>query len=629
MSRPAIAFRWLTGTLGFVLLLALILYIPPSINFRYMLLFTVAMALAEYFLVVRVGPGSYFSISHVFLFAYFINGGGIAAAIAGSLARVIAWYVLLLRSRTKLTPLYQLFSLGEFVLSVLGGTLAVSVVTSGTVFAHPILKNPITSLIVFAVSFLAGHALISTFAAWSRAGLADVRTQLWPSDTRWWAISVLTSIPFAAVIIFSRFAIGYTAATVLIFVLLAGIATIIRLNVNLRAGNEELKAVNSIGRMINATLDLSELFKIIARESRRVLPWDGFFIATGEKDSSEIQIVFMTGSGAEVAQRSIPRGAGLTGRAIQTGELIHYERRDSDRGDEAEEVTRGERKPRAIVVAPMKFGERVIGAMSVQSFRGDVYGPSQLRLLQTIAGQAAIAIRNAQLFQSEERANIERDEFLSLVTHEIKNPLASVRGYTDLAEASLQSNDIEAAVESLGVIRTEAKRIMRLTEDLLDASKMSAGKFALLIEEVDVKEILTRLATRYRGMTTQRIDLRIEEPFPKIAADGVRLTQVLENLVSNAIKYSGSSEPIEVELVRRPTTVRFSVRDYGAGIPPDKLPLIFERYYRVKEGGDTAKGTGLGLFISREIVRMHGGTIEVTSIPGEGTTFIVELPVPG
>lgn len=629
MSRSAIVFRWVTGTLGFVLLFALIILIPPSINFRYLLLFTAAMAAADYFFLVRVGPGSYFSISHAFLFAYFLNGGGLAAAIAGCVSRALVWYLLLLRSKSKQTPLYQFFSLGEFVLSVLAATLAASLVTTASAFAHPVIRKPITSLIVFALTYLVAHAVISTFAAWSRAGLAEVRSQLWPSDTKWTAISVLTSVPFAAVIIFSRFAIGYTAATVLMFLVLGGIAVIIRLNVELRTGNDELKALNRIGSLINATLDVSELFKIIARESRRVLPWDGFFIATSDRTSNDIQIVFMTGGGTEVAQRTIPRGAGLTGRAIETGEMIHYESRDSERSDEADQETRGDRKPKSIVVAPMKFGEEIIGAISVQSFRADVYGASQLRLLQTIAGQAAIAIRNAQLFQSEERANIERDEFLSLVTHEIKNPLASVRGYTDLAEASLQSGEVEGAIESLAVIRSEARRILRLTEDLLDASKMSAGKFALSLQKVNPRETVVKVTTRYRRLTPQPIELRLDENVPEIEADELRLTQVLENLMSNAVKYSEKHGPIEVELRAAPSSLRLSVRDHGAGISPEKLPRLFERYYRVQEGGQTVKGTGLGLFISREIIRMHGGTISVSSTVGQGTTFIIELPLPG
>jgi signal transduction histidine kinase len=626
MSRAAVAVRWFIGTAGFVALFVLILVAPPFLNYRHLALFTVAMALADYFFLVRIAPASYFSIAPAFLFAYLLTGGGIAASIAGLLAKVIVTNASVIRGKRMPTPLFQLFAHGEFLLSILGGTLAATLTSSVLVFQHPVLRNPFATLIIFAIGYFISHAAITTLAAWSRAGRAEVRNQLWPADTKWTAISVLASIPFAAAILFMRYTIGYTAATLMVLALMGGIALIIRLNVNLRRGNDELKAINRIGNLINATLDLPEMFRIIARESRLVLPWDGFFIAIGDRDSKEIQIVFMTGSGNEVAQRTIPQGAGLTGRAIQTGELIHYERNEASRNDEAEQESRTERSSRSIVVAPMKFGDRVIGAISVQSMRTDVYGKPQMRLLQTIAGQAAIAVRNAQLFQSEEQANRERDEFLSLVTHEIKNPLASIQGYTDLADVSLSGGDAESARESLGVIRMEAKRILRLTEDLLDASKMSEGKFALQLAEVDVAKLVHQLVSRYRGITTQPIETIVDESIPPVQADDMRLMQVLDNLLSNAVKYSRRSGAIEVELRAVAASVRLAVKDSGEGIPAEKLPLLFERYYRVEEGDQTVKGTGLGLFISREIIRMHGGNISVESVPGRGTTFTVELP---
>lgn len=626
MSRTAVAVRWAIGAGGFLGLFALILLVPPSLNYRLLLLFTLAIVLADFFFLVRIAPGSYFSIAPAFLFAYFLTGGGIAASVAGLLAKFVVTNANVLRGRRVPTPLFQLFSHGELLFSILGGTLAATLSSSRLVFQHPVLHNPFVTLIIFAAGFFVTHAAITTVAAWSRAGRAEVRNQLWPADTKWTAISVLASIPFTAAILFMRFTIGYTAATLMVFLLMAGIALIIRLNVNLRRGNDELKAINRIGNLINATLDLPEMFRIIARESRLVLSWDGFFIAIGDRDAAEIQIVFMTGSGNEVAQRTIPQGAGLTGRAIQTGELIHYERNEAGSADEAEQESRTERSSRSIVVAPMKFGDRVIGAISVQSMRTDVYGKPQMRLLQTIAGQAAIAVRNAQLFQSEEQANRERDEFLSLVTHEIKNPLAAIQGYTDLASVSMEGGDLESAKESLGVIRMEAKRILRLAEDLLDASKMSEGKFALQIADIDVASLIRQLVARYRGITSQPIEMIFDESIPPIRADDMRLTQVFDNLLSNAVKYSRRNGPIEVELRVVAASLRLAVRDSGEGIPAEKLPLLFERYYRVEEGDQTVKGTGLGLFISREIVRMHGGNISVESQPGRGTTFTVELP---
>jgi signal transduction histidine kinase len=121
----------------------------------------------------------------------------------------------------------------------------------------------------------------------------------------------------------------------------------------------------------------------------------------------------------------------------------------------------------------------------------------------------------------------------------------------------------------------------------------------------------------------------MEHAIPKIYCDPVRIGQAIENLVSNAVKYSPESGRIEVNVSVRGDSVLVSVSDEGIGIPETKIPLIFERFYRVEEAGTTVKGTGLGLFISREIVRMHGGTIHADSKPGEGSTFTIELPVAG
>ncbi len=627
MPPLAVAFRWIAGLAGFGLLGILASLTPPQINSRHFLIFAVAIIVAEIFLLVRVGPGSYFSISPAFLFAYLLVGGGLAAAALDATARLIVFYVQKLRRRSTQTPLYALFNIGQNVLSILAGTLAVRIVLGTATFSTPIRTNQIESLLIFAATYVLASTLLTSILVLSRSGFSDLRTHLWPRSTRWLLVSVATTLPFAIVLTVLARSLGYSSSSILVFLVLAGIALILRLNVDLRKGNDDLKAINRIGNLINATLELSSLFKIIARESRKVLAWDGFFIAIGEKESPEVQIVFMSGGGDEITQRSIPKGAGLTGKAIATGELIHYEQDERTEQIVEDDTLRGPKRPRSIVVAPMKFGERVIGALSVQSFQPDVYGPSQLRLLQTMANQAAIAVRNAQLFESEQKARTERDEFLSLVTHEIKNPLTSIRGYAELVELSAREAELSSAVEAVGVIKSEARRILRLTEDLLDASKMTAGHFSVIMEETDFPAIVREIVHRYSGTAKQPISLDVQEPIPTIHADPVRLTQVVENLISNAVKYSQSPDTkIDVDLSVDLTRVRLSVRDEGIGIAPEKLPLVFDRFYRVEEDGRQVKGTGLGLFITREIMRMHGGTITVQSELGKGTVFTIELP---
>ncbi len=628
LPRFLVFFRWFVGGAGLIVLALLFFYQPPQ-RFSHFLLFVAMVILGEVLFSVRVAPGSQFSIAAPFILVYFLLAGGMAAAIVEAVARIAIWAILSFRKMRAETFLFVAFNVGQAIFSILAGSLMVRLILWEPVMSGPVTTSPILALCIFAVTyFIVSSALLSA-TVFFRAGFSEVQ-DLWRTTTTWAGISILTTVPFAILLVLLSRAIGYVYATVCVFVLLAGIALIIRLNVDLRRGNNELKVVNSIGNLINATLDISELFRILARESRRVLNWDGFFIATVQPGASEIQIVFMTGAGAEIAQRAIPVGAGLTGKAIATGELVHYERSSTQNDGLADDTGGGDRKPRSIVVAPMKFGSDVIGALSVQSFRMDAYGTSHFRLLQTIASQAAIALRNAQLFRSEQAAQSERDEFLSLVTHEIKNPLTSIRGYSEIAEQSMKERDQDAAIEAIGVIRSESMKILRLAEDLLDASKMTAGRFTVKLQPVDLAEITSQVVGKYAATSSHQIEIQLKQQLPIIEADPLRLSQVIENLISNAVKYSPPNSLITVILDASTLGVRLAVKDTGFGIPAEKLPLVFERFYRVEEAdGHIVKGTGLGLFISREIVHMHGGSINVDSAVGKGSVFTVELPVSG
>ena len=628
MPRRAVVYRWAVG-LSAIITLAVFFWSRPPLNLAYLGLFLVAGVLGDAFFRIRAAPGAYYSFSSTFTIVYFLFGGALAAALLEALMRIAGWIVSRFRKNTTQTPLYGLYNMGVYVLAAFAGALAVELI-----FRRPLPLGPVydpeshRSIIVFALAYLGALIGISTGGVWARAGVAELRTRAWRRIVLWAAISVASSVAFAIILWELVKEMPLTAAFLFVTLLMAGIATMLRLNVELRSGNDELRAINRIGQLLSSTLDVGQIFRMLARETRTVLPWDGFFIARVMPDDDKVQINFMTGEGAEIATRTIPRGAGLTGRAIETGEAVLYERSEGETPLSPDDTLRGRRRPRSLIVAPMIFGEQTLGALSVQSFQADVYGESQKELLKTIAAQAAIALRNAELLQSEQKAIAERDEFLSLTTHEIKNPLTSIRGYLELAEDALQSSSIEEARSSLEVVKSEASKIQRFAEDLLEVSRMGVGKFTIKFEETDLSAIVSQVVQRYADTSEQEIDLKLTKA-PTLLGDPTRLGQAVENLVSNAVKYSPEKSRIEVALEAEDDEVVVRVRDHGRGIPPNKLPLIFERFYRVEESGGTVKGTGLGLFITREIVRAHGGNIRVDSREGEGTEFIIELPVAG
>ncbi len=223
-----------------------------------------------------------------------------------------------------------------------------------------------------------------------------------------------------------------------------------------------------------------------------------------------------------------------------------------------------------------------------------------------------------------------KETFISIVYHELKTPVAIIRGYAETLQRPEAQRDPALMEEMLAAIVEETDRLARLVDDLLDASRLQAGGLSLKeIGEVDLAAIARRVVERYRAQTTKHT-LRLEFPpnFPLIRGDPRRLEQVLDNLVSNAIKYSPRGGEIVVRGEVRPAEVLISVQDEGVGIPLEEQDNIFQRFYRV-EGPETraVAGTGLGLYLTRAIVQAHGGRIWVRSAPGKGSTFTVALPL--
>jgi len=223
-----------------------------------------------------------------------------------------------------------------------------------------------------------------------------------------------------------------------------------------------------------------------------------------------------------------------------------------------------------------------------------------------------------------------KSEFISTVSHELRTPLAAIYG----ASRTLLRGDIELAEEQRGslleVIGNEADRLARIVNDILWASRLDSGSLRVTVERCDARELVREVVDAARVHLPDRITLAVwdTEPLPPICADPDKVRQVLANLLDNAAKYSPDGGVIEVRLAARGNAVRFSVDDEGLGIPVVDQRRIFEKFYRVDP--DLRRGiggTGLGLYICRELVRRMRGDIWVRSREGEGSTFAFELPV--
>lgn len=619
IPRAAVVVRALVGGVGALLLIALYLLTPPD-NTRYFVLFLVAAVVADLLFTLRVSGTSY-AVSNTFIFAYIAVGGTVATALLAVAARILAWAIRRGLRTPSTTMLYQFFSVGEAALVTLAaGGLAI-LMASGPLNGIQEPNRTVLGLIIFGVLHFVFSVAITALVAAAR-GLAAVRPFLVPSVGTWPATSLAISLPLSiALVLIARTEAGVITSVALVLAVLGVISLIVRLNVRLRERTGNLTVVNRIGTRLAAALESADLLRILARESRRVLGWDGFVIATVDPaNAANLNLVFLTGEGEEIAHRVIAREHGLLGEAVRKGETVQWERSgtESDEGPEA-----GVRKPWSVVVAPMRFDEEVIGAVAIQSTHSEAWDERHVELLETMASQAAVALRNAELFRREQQARQELDEFFSVVTHEIRNPLTTIRGYSDLLAGS-EHPDVS---ESAAIIRDETQKILRLADDLLDAGRAAEGRFSITLEEVDVVPLLGKIVDRWRASSSREIGFRADTKGVIARADAARLGQVVENLLSNAVKYTRSGDSIRVQvLTRRERSVAIMVEDSGPGIPPEKSSRLFERFYRV-DGNSEVKGTGLGLHIAREIIRAHGGDLTYRRAPGGGSIFTIELPL--
>jgi len=264
---------------------------------------------------------------------------------------------------------------------------------------------------------------------------------------------------------------------------------------------------------------------------------------------------------------------------------------------------------------------------------------ADLALAEEVARRCALAVDNARLYQSERAAREEaeqatrlRDEFLSIASHELRTPVTSLRGYAQLVLRRLSRTELPDRAElsrALEIIDQQADRLARLVTQLLDLSRLEAGRLTLDRAEADIAALAQQVVDGARA-TTDRHQFVVRADGPvRAEVDPLRLEQVLINLVDNAVRYSPDGGEIEVEIGsngRESPAVRIAVRDHGVGIAPEHLPYVFDRYYQAHQLGRFG-GMGLGLHIAKQIVEQHGGRIEAERPPDGGSRFVVTLPL--
>jgi len=284
------------------------------------------------------------------------------------------------------------------------------------------------------------------------------------------------------------------------------------------------------------------------------------------------------------------------------------------------------------LAVPLLAGGRSLGAIVCQRSDGRRYSEADVELVDALAERVALAVENVRHYRAAQAAVRARDDFLSVAAHELKTPVTSQRGYAQLALKQIETIRPPVPgniVKALQVIELQSGKLARLIGQLLDVSRLETGKLAIAQERVDLVPVIRALIERTQMIAT-RHTLHFDAPQSAVArVDLLRIEQVITNLLDNAIKFSPNGGVVRVELTSTPDRwLRLVVQDEGIGIPPDKHNQIFERFYQAHEERLRSgfAGMGLGLYVSRDIVEQHGGTIEAESPAEGGTRFIVRLP---
>jgi signal transduction histidine kinase/DNA-binding response OmpR family regulator len=284
------------------------------------------------------------------------------------------------------------------------------------------------------------------------------------------------------------------------------------------------------------------------------------------------------------------------------------------------------------ISVPLEARGRTLGALTIAMSESDrCYAPADLPLVEDLAHRIAAAIDNAQLYRAAQDSIRMRDVFLSVAAHELRTPLTSLLGYTQLIErrAGHASTISDRDRQALRVVADQATRLSKMVASLLDISRLQLGQLSIEPLPLDLGALAARLVEEMRPLLSEhRIEyIGIRAP-ALISGDELRLEQALQNLIQNAVKYSPHGSPIMVRVACDATRASVAVTDSGIGIPPEALPQLFQRFYRAPNvDPQHISGLGVGLYVVKEIVGLHGGTIDVSSEVGIGSTFTLSIPL--
>ena len=426
---------------------------------------------------------------------------------------------------------------------------------------------------------------------------------------------------------------------------------------------QRLASLTNIGKTISLRFTTDQLLMAIYTECRKIVDCSLFTIALLDESTNELSFELDVREESFLPKDRIPVGEGLNSWVVRHHQPLLI-------GSVAEEARFGvkavaDTKPtESWLGVPMIVRDRVIGVISVESYKKSAFSQDDVILLTAIANQAAVAIENAHLYKDlegltyalEQRvmertnelretnlrlmaADRSKNQFLANMSHELRTPLNSIIGFSSVLLDSTREVISSRLYKFLENIHAAGNHLLELINDILDLSKIEAGKMELRADVFDLRDTIAAVERVMKGFAAEanvRILPTIDPAVPQVRLDEGRLKQIMFNLLSNAVKFSPKGGPVRIEVRNIPKeespinvhAVRIDVADQGIGIAPDELERIFDEFYQTEHGRRARRGgTGLGLSLTRNFVELHHGTIEVQSTPGEGSCFTLYLPV--
>jgi signal transduction histidine kinase len=403
---------------------------------------------------------------------------------------------------------------------------------------------------------------------------------------------------------------------------------------------EELRALGEVSQAVNSSLDVDRVLATIVTRAVELSGTEGGSIFELEQPAEEFALRACYGTSAALVQElqeiRIRLEDTFIGHAAVAGEVRQSTDLELEPADSHIEALRQDGW-RSMVALPLRSEHEVIGALVVRSKAPGALPSQTVELLETLASQSALAIHNARVFRELERkteqleiAGRHKSEFLAGMSHELRTPLNAVIGFSDVLLDRMFGELNERQEDYVRDIRDSGRHLLELINEILDLSKIEAGRMELDVGAVSLPALLEHAVVMLRdlaGAQGVELSLEIADGLGTVRGDELKLKQVVVNLVSNAVKFTPDGGSVAIDARPSGSAVVVSVRDTGIGIAEKERERIFEAFQRGGRGvRTTIEGTGLGLTLSKRIVELHGGHIWVESQVGAGSTFGFSIP---